>query len=927
MASSAPSPRPPAEESDRTLASADSAAERWRAALAANSQPDLAAFLPPRTDAARQSILLTLIGIELETRIARNEVCRIEDFANHLGELRPDDLLKLIVTELTARRARGEKVRRRDYRERFPKQFPRLMALTSSRGSTESRSALVRPKSLTTGQRIGDYEILRLLGSGSFADVYLARQRSLDREVALKVTRDRRHEAQTLAKLDHPNIVQVFSEHEAAGHQFLVMRYVPARTMDEWLEYCQRNEQDDSARQAPPWNGEELLAWLQPDGQTADRSDERVDELFQYDQSHAAARIFIELARALGHAHKRGVLHLDIKPSNILLDQHASALLMDFNVAAHHGTAHSSGSTADSAADAVPSGGTLAYMPPEQLRYFTGTTDDATAKQPLDARADLFSLGVVMYELITGRSPWPVPDEVGRLPAQQMLARRMRRATPLRSACKRADRNLAKIVDCLLDPDPVDRYPDADSLVADLRRWFDGKRILTAKPHPSQQTSHARLHPVRLSLAAGLLLVAGTLFTTGTNPFAIPSTTADSDTAGSDTATSGSQVVAVASTGTPPIQVSDEKDPDPDPDPDSPDSPPTDKLASDDNREESLDDNANSTVRRRTRMRPVVEILRNQRRTPLHMQIRKATAADIDNWALAINPLTLHGVDVPDNWQRMYRRAWQDNDEVRDVVFDVITEVVLVQLVVHGDEDLDQEDRFFRRVPREYGSLPLVRTLEQRLATASISEVSTSSLLATAENEFEHYLLGVVAAVRDEHETALALFRRAGRENPGRHTTDYYRGLCAERIDRMEEAIEAYRRCQQNQTHFVPAYVSLGGIYIRQKKIGRAIEQFRKAVNVAPDNMEVKMSMANLLTKHGHPEAAVRIFDEMIRGRHGRNANTLTRRGAARLAAGDRAGAREDWEAAIDLDPNFRPARQKLRITFGVDVDRENRTE
>ena len=105
-----------------------------------------------------------------------------------------------------------------------------------------SRTAPRRPQSLRGGQTLGDYEILSRLGAGSYSDVYLARQKSLGRDVALKVSLGKKSEARTLAKLDHPNIVQIYSEHRVAGHQLLVMRYVAGRTLEEWLQHRQEHQ-------------------------------------------------------------------------------------------------------------------------------------------------------------------------------------------------------------------------------------------------------------------------------------------------------------------------------------------------------------------------------------------------------------------------------------------------------------------------------------------------------------------------------------------------------------------------------------------------------------------------------------------------------------------------------------------------------------
>lgn len=241
--------------------------------------------------------------------------------------------------------------------------------------------------------------------------VYLARERRLDRRVALKVlapelAADDVHrrlflsEARTIARLTHPNIVPIFTVDEIGGFVFFAMAYVPGETLSQRIA---------------------TLGPLDP---------------------QAAGRLLCDIGEALDYAHARGVVHRDVKPDNILLDAIAGrALLSDF------GIAHLRGER-----PAPPHGvvvGTAEFMSPEQAR------GDA-----VDGRSDIYSLGVVAYYALSGRLPFYAKSE------EQLLKLHISAAPlPLHAVAPRVPPRLAQIVDRCLAKDPWERFPDAAALV------------------------------------------------------------------------------------------------------------------------------------------------------------------------------------------------------------------------------------------------------------------------------------------------------------------------------------------------------------------------------------------------------------------------------------------------------------------------------
>jgi serine/threonine protein kinase len=341
------------------------------------------------------------------------------------------------------------------------------------------------------GQRVGDFELVRELGAGSFGRVYLARQLSLDRMVALKVTVEPSSEARALAALEHDHIVRVFGEDldPGAGVYLLSMQYVPGATLRQVLEAL-------AGGAASAWTGRDLLAAIAacaPGPVAADPAALRDRErLARCDHVEAVCWLGARLAEALGHAHRQGILHRDVKPSNILLHASGRVLLTDFNLATlRRGQGHGFG-------------GTVAYMAPEHLDAFN--PGDPTPPEAVDARSDVYSLGVVLFELLTGRRPFaPAPQGGPAVAALRALAAARRREAPSpRGLRPDVPPVLDRVVRRCLQPDPRRRYPTAE----ELARVLDGCRELHALNRAAPTgplTRVARSQPVLMASVLPLL--------------------------------------------------------------------------------------------------------------------------------------------------------------------------------------------------------------------------------------------------------------------------------------------------------------------------------------------------------------------------------------------------------------------------------------
>ena len=266
------------------------------------------------------------------------------------------------------------------------------------------------------------YEMQQRIGRGGMADVYLARDLLLDRLVAIKVLFPEfatdpsfverfRREAQSAANLNHPNIVSVYDWGRSNNTYFMAMEYIPGRTMAEALRE---------------------IGQVSPD---------------------KAAEVGIEIASGLEFAHRNNVIHRDIKPGNILLGNNGSLKVADF------GIARALGSAADNSLTQVGAVmGTAAYFSPEQ----------AQGGQP-DPRSDLYSLGVVLYEMVAGRPPF-----TGESPMAIAYKQVHEQPQPLNEIRPDVPRAFEAIVARLLAKDPSRRYPNAQAVRDDLRRFREG---------------------------------------------------------------------------------------------------------------------------------------------------------------------------------------------------------------------------------------------------------------------------------------------------------------------------------------------------------------------------------------------------------------------------------------------------------------------
>jgi WD40 repeat protein/predicted Ser/Thr protein kinase len=323
-----------------------------------------------------------------------------------------------------------------------------------------TRDVIPFPIKSDEGTRIGyfgDYELIRELGRGGMGVVYAARQASLDRVLALKLLSPARpgteadllrfeREAIAAAGLDHPNIVPIYEVGEHDGRHYYGMKLIDGGSLAQHV------------------------ARLRDDPRTA-------------------AALLAQVARAVHYAHQRGVLHRDLKPANVLLDRQERPYVVDFGLARR--VEESAGMTASGSVLGTP-----AYMAPEQAEGRREAVTTAT---------DVYGLGAILYELLTGQPPFPGDSIL------DVLAR-VRESDPESPSRlnRKAPRDLGTIALKCLEKLPKRRYPTAESLAEDLERWLAGSPIAARPTNIVERTvKWARRRPAGAALLVTALFAAG----------------------------------------------------------------------------------------------------------------------------------------------------------------------------------------------------------------------------------------------------------------------------------------------------------------------------------------------------------------------------------------------------------------------------------
>jgi tRNA A-37 threonylcarbamoyl transferase component Bud32 len=435
---------PPPESLARLV---DQVCGRFEAAWRGGERPRVEDFLGDEPEPARSALLRELIFLEAYYRLARGEDFQLEEYQ---ARFRIPDVAWLadwLAEEITAAPMTG------------PGSDRPSIADLPARADGERVSANGVPE---RPRVFGDYELQEEIGRGGMGVVFKARQRSLPRTVAIKLilagqlatpaeVRSFRTEAENVSSLDHPHIVPVYEVGKSGGQHFFSMKLIEGGSL---------------ARSLPG---------LAPD-------------------PRAAARLMATVARAVHHAHQRGILHRDLKPGNILLDNEGQPHVTDFGLAKRI-----TGDETRTQTRGIV--GTPGYMAPEQA---------AEQGKRLTTAADVYGLGAVLYALLTGRPPFKAET-----PLDTLRQVRDEEPTPPARLLPGVPRDLETICLKCLRKNPAERYGSAEEVAKELERFLAGDPILARRAAAWERVvKWARRRPaaaalVGVCLAAVLALLCG----------------------------------------------------------------------------------------------------------------------------------------------------------------------------------------------------------------------------------------------------------------------------------------------------------------------------------------------------------------------------------------------------------------------------------
>jgi serine/threonine protein kinase/predicted Zn-dependent protease len=499
----------------------------------------IAAYLGKPTDPDYPEMVRELIRVDLELSRQYGRPKSLADYRFDFPATfaSPGDLAAIAYEEYRLRRLAGDRVDATSY----GRDWGIDVSAWERPGTASDASSFAAPTSVVPPEavqlfhsfggpsrpdvrfpEVGDrwlaFRLVSELGRGSFARVFLAEQVTMaHRPVVLKLSTQLAQESDTLSKLQHTNIVPIYSTHQLNGLHALCMPYFGATTLADVIRHLNKTSVPESASGIVSTiidrKGGSTIGHDDPEktarvpipivGGVPVPSPTESDPLEHIrHRSHVEACLWIaaELADGLAFAHARGIVHRDIKPANVLMSDHGRPMLLDFNLAADR-------------SDLAAIAGTPSHMAPEQLALAAG---ESTA---IDHRSDIYSLGLVLYELLTGQHPMPIP----KLPSSERIAALRENRSKLPPFAGRRNPHVTPAIDAILSkclaPNPEDRYASAEDLRDDLLRQL-ADRPLKHAGNPSwvergrklvRRNPWTKSLPVAVGAVAVAVVVAGSL--------------------------------------------------------------------------------------------------------------------------------------------------------------------------------------------------------------------------------------------------------------------------------------------------------------------------------------------------------------------------------------------------------------------------------
>ena len=890
-------------------------------------QADLAAFLPKRDHALYNAILAELIRVDLEYGWQRGAPRSLDEYQRRFPHIAEDSAVwpQIGFEEYRLRRQAGEPVSRADYRCRFgsivdgwpdfdahavvvgedeirtqvrrlgesaeyaalspTRVLPVLAGIEASRRfkspgkepshdqeSSDAESA--RQSVLDNLPEAGDdflhFRLVAELGRGAFGRVFLAEQKDLaGRHVVLKISTKLFDEPQTLAQLQHTNIVPIYSAHQAGPLQAVCMPYLGSTTLANVLQSFHkrdslpvsgkdlvstlnqyRSSTLDDARPLPagvaPLNGRTSSISARAKSTTAlDGTAEPLPPVEQIALKKLEGLSYVEavlwigahLADGLAYAHEHGIIHRDLKPANVLLADDGQPLLLDFNL--------SENSNLRRGSQAASAGGTLPYMAPEHLESFQ-------SRRRVDARIDLYSLGLILFELLTGRRAFPYQTGLPRKMIPNMIADRQQSPPVLRVHNKAISPAVESIVRHCLEPDPARRYQSARELQEDLERQLDNRPLRFARNPSLRERARKwrRRHP-RLTSSTSVALFALVLI----GALAASLVLHQSRLAHYRAQDNLSQFHDDLHTA-------------------------QFLLYSRSPAEEQLDRGIDQCRQALGRF----QVLDNPD-WPNEPNVRNLSTADQERLQEDVGEALFLTA------RATFQRAVYHPDRPRP-------DEVLVALSLNQQaENCYEPDKVPRALWQQRGEL--LKYQKDDVEAALVLERAERTPLRNAR---DYYLVAQLQAIRGNFRNALPLLVEAVQQDPQYFAAWFVKGNCHDNLLQHGEAIACYSTCISLRPRFNWAWYNRGSVHLRQGNYQRAIADLSEAIALEPDLADAYLNRALAQEGLGRFQEAIA---DLTRAEELGTPQTQVYflRAVVRAKAKDAEGARRDREAGMRLQP------------------------
>lgn len=805
-------------------------------------------------------LLADRLAVELATAWRSGRSLAVEEILEAHPQLRDDPLsvVRLIYEETCLRRELGVGETSSEVLERFRSYRDELsIVLEGHRWLASDRREPAFPR---VGDAFEGATLLAELGRGGGGRVFLATQADLaDRPVVLKVTPDFGDEHLTLARLQHTHVVPLYGAWVVpeANLRVLCMPYLGHTTLARML---------GALRGTPPRRrtGSDLVRVIE-EAQAASPVPLRprgpsVDWLARASYVHAICWTGACLAQALHYAHERGLVHLDVKPSNVLLAADGTPMLLDFHLARSPIRAESSH---------VRIGGTPDYMSPEQARALDDVRAGRAITAPVDERSDVYSLGLILYEALGG----PL-DERSDAPA-----RGLQQANPDVSP------SLAALIARCLARDPQRRYPDALTLAEDLHRHLADQPLRGVANRSlrerAQKWRRRRPHaPALLAMGLAVLVAVSVVATSSVNHWAQQLHEAESaiarvsdDGEASPAAVSGLEHALALAQSTPGGG----------------------RLA----RRLAAELQRARSITAAARLRAVLDRVRFEwaADAPDAVNARAFLALCDDIWATRDRFLNANGRPMPPDLDR----------QVREDLLDLaVLSAGLALRPIPGLDASKARKAALRRLDEAEALLGTSAELErQRAALAQAEGLDDLARTATAraatrspQAPGDDYRDGLAHLRAGEFALAALAFEKACKAHPQAFWPNFHRGLCAERTSRHVDAVEAFSMCIAARAESAPCYTHRARAWQALGRADRAERDYDRAVELDPKDAASWINRGAFRLGAGRYHEAIADLQTALR-RGGDPATVHYNLALSYQALGDRASARLHAHAAL----------------------------